>query len=575
MPKFLLALALQLSPFGLLAQQIPLSNWTVPPYHGAAATGGLSTMTDVTPGIAFVGVAPCRLVDTRTTTLPNFPAGYGPPALTQGQPRNFDLNSDPLCTGIPAGVEAYSLNVTVTNTLGPGFILIYPQGGSQPTVSTLNYLAGQTVANAAIVPAGTNGGVTVIAGVSGTDLIVDINGYFTDEYNAGVSFEAISATTAPAILGQNTSTGDAIAVEGVVTSASAGAASAAVRGINQSTAGGFGVWGSQAGVGAGVYGTGPGGVGVWGEITTDGSAGTGVYGLHNGVAFGVYGESAAGTGVYGEVLQAFGTALSGVEGITYSTGENCAGVRGNNVDTVPGSFLAAGVRGETAGTGFGVLGLTIAGHSGASGYNLTAEGVVESGASLGFTATVGLNVIGTTQATGVKNFVEPHPSDASKVIRYASLEGNEVGTYFRGRGKFQNGLAVIDVPEDFRIVTAPEGLGVQVTPIGEMATVAVVSLGLDRIVVRASRDVEFFYTVNGVRDAYRDFRPIAANERVFVPRLPVDPMPESYPPVIRQRLISNGTYRPDGTVNAETARRLGWDKEWEKRNPPVAYSEPQ
>ena len=45
-------------------------------------------------------------------------------------------------------------------------------------VSTVNYVAGQTIANAAIVPAGTGGGVTVIAGVSGTDLIIDINGYF-------------------------------------------------------------------------------------------------------------------------------------------------------------------------------------------------------------------------------------------------------------------------------------------------------------------------------------------------------------------------------------------------------------
>ena len=80
-------------------------------------------MTDVTPGTGFVGVAPCRLVDTRQA---GFPAGYGTPALAGGVPRNFDLNSDPLCTGIPAGVASYSLNITATNTQGPGFILIYP-----------------------------------------------------------------------------------------------------------------------------------------------------------------------------------------------------------------------------------------------------------------------------------------------------------------------------------------------------------------------------------------------------------------------------------------------------------------
>ena len=84
-----------------------------------------------------------------------FPAPYGPPSLAQGVARDFDLNSDPQCTGIPAAVDAYSLNITVTNTQGAGFIKIWPQGGTQPNVSTLNYLGAQTLANAAIVPAGT------------------------------------------------------------------------------------------------------------------------------------------------------------------------------------------------------------------------------------------------------------------------------------------------------------------------------------------------------------------------------------------------------------------------------------
>jgi hypothetical protein len=42
------------------------------------------------------------------------------------------------------------------------------------------------------------------------------------------------------------------------------------------------------------------------------------------------------------------------------------------------------------------------------------------------------------------------------------------------------------------MTTSPEGLSIQVTPIGRMATVAVQSIGLERIVVMSSRDVEFF-----------------------------------------------------------------------------------
>jgi hypothetical protein len=57
----------------LWAQDIPLSNWTVPPY--TQSSGGITTITDATPPRVFVGVHPCRLVDTRGT--PGFPAGFG------------------------------------------------------------------------------------------------------------------------------------------------------------------------------------------------------------------------------------------------------------------------------------------------------------------------------------------------------------------------------------------------------------------------------------------------------------------------------------------------------------------
>jgi hypothetical protein len=43
----------------------------------------------------------------------------------------------------------------------------------------------------------------------------------------------------------------------------------------------------------------------------------------------------------------------------------------------------------------------------------------------------------------------------------------------------------------------------------------------------------------------------------------------------KQILISNGTYNGDGTVNMDTARRLGWDKEWEKRKEPAPRPTPE
>ena len=61
---------------------------------------------------------------------------------------------------------------------GPlGFLTTWPAGQSQPVVSTLNSLAGKVVANAAIVPAGSNGAISVYVS-DPADVFFDINGYF-------------------------------------------------------------------------------------------------------------------------------------------------------------------------------------------------------------------------------------------------------------------------------------------------------------------------------------------------------------------------------------------------------------
>lgn len=83
--------------------------------------------------------------------------------------------------GAPArGAAAVSINVTLTNATRPGFVTAYPATGAMPTASNLNLnAAGDTVAAAAIVPLDSNGDLAFYVD-GGGDLIVDINGWFTD-----------------------------------------------------------------------------------------------------------------------------------------------------------------------------------------------------------------------------------------------------------------------------------------------------------------------------------------------------------------------------------------------------------
>lgn len=166
-------------------EEIALKSWAAPPYwtppaaaaepeRGRDAHAIVSPLAVPTSPLAFVAVAPCRVADTRPAG--GFTGAYGPPALGSNLPRSFPI-AGAVC-GIPATAQALSLNVTVTNAQGAGDIRIYPQGSAAPTVSTLNYLAGQTIANAAVVATGTAGGVTLVADVSGTDVLIDTNGYY-------------------------------------------------------------------------------------------------------------------------------------------------------------------------------------------------------------------------------------------------------------------------------------------------------------------------------------------------------------------------------------------------------------
>ena len=131
--------------------------------------------------LQFVAVAPCRILDTRS---PN--GALGGPFLAANTSRTIPVPSS--TCGVPANAAAYSLNFTVVPRGGPlNFLSVWPAGQAQPLVSTLNSLDGSVIANAAIVPAGTAGGITAFA-TNDTDLVIDINGYFVPPASGTLQF---------------------------------------------------------------------------------------------------------------------------------------------------------------------------------------------------------------------------------------------------------------------------------------------------------------------------------------------------------------------------------------------------
>jgi hypothetical protein len=283
-------------------------------------------------------------------------------------------------------------------------------------------------------------------------------------------------------------------------------------------------------------------------------------------------NSGAGTAIVGANTSTTGPTV-GVRGTENSSGTSgSAGVWGQDggiCSSISPSPSSAGVRGDSTG-GIGVEGYSDAGIAGVAGSVFSSPfcpGVVAAYGYLG--AHKGSNFYGVYSGgdfggTGAKYFLEPHPTDASKEIRYVSLEGPEAGTYFRGTAHTVHGYATIEVPESFRMVTAEGGLTVVVTPVGELAQVACISKSLDKIVVQASKDVTFDYVVNGVRKAFKDFQAISENHD-FVPLGPDDHRFATLPAESQRRLIATGIYTAEGKVNLEKAHEMGWDRAWAAR----------
>jgi uncharacterized repeat protein (TIGR01451 family) len=138
---------------------------------GTASSATWSFTTGVGLGaLRFIPATPCRVVDTRNAAGP-----FGGPTLGAGSTRSFAIPQS--ACGIPATAQAYSLNVTVVPEGPLSYLTLWPTGQSQPLVSTLNSFGGIVVANAAVVPAGSGGAVSVYV-TNATDVILDIDGYF-------------------------------------------------------------------------------------------------------------------------------------------------------------------------------------------------------------------------------------------------------------------------------------------------------------------------------------------------------------------------------------------------------------
>jgi hypothetical protein len=218
----LLATGLMALPSGALARMLT---------PGAGQTGHLTA----TAAATYVPLSPSRITDTRSGS------GYPNAGNTWGAGGSINVQVTGV-GGVPTtGVTAVVVNVTVVAPTASSYVTLFPEGTTQPVVSNLDFTTGETLANLATVPLGSQGGLTVYNYVGSVNVVIDVEGYYTSTaqtsglYNPVNPLRVLGTLAAGTSIGPGASTSVTVAgVDGVPADASAVVANVTVAGSSGS-----------------------------------------------------------------------------------------------------------------------------------------------------------------------------------------------------------------------------------------------------------------------------------------------------------------------------------------------------
>lgn len=124
-------------------------------------------------GLSYYPVTQCRVLDTSRLN-----GTFGGPQLSPDADRVIPMAQSTFCPGLPPTAKAWALNgVVAPGGAAMPYLSMWPAGQAWPGVSQLNAFEGQSVSNAAIVPAGLQGSISVKVAAP-TPAMLEVAGYF-------------------------------------------------------------------------------------------------------------------------------------------------------------------------------------------------------------------------------------------------------------------------------------------------------------------------------------------------------------------------------------------------------------
>jgi hypothetical protein len=146
----------------------------------ALVFGGTTLTASAGPSddtLAFVPIAPCRLIDTRPA--PDT-VGYRNFALGPNDTYSVSATGSSGNCNLPGNASAVVMNVTAIAPTASSFLTVYPSGVARPLASSLNYEAGQApTPNSVTSKLSAQGQVSFFNMNGSVHLAVDVVGYYT------------------------------------------------------------------------------------------------------------------------------------------------------------------------------------------------------------------------------------------------------------------------------------------------------------------------------------------------------------------------------------------------------------
>src|SRR6202049_2468002 len=149
--------------FAQLPDAIAVKNWPMSKSTGRALNSQSPAARGENPGLLFIAITPCRVMDTRGQGGSGKAGRFGPPSLVAGQARVVPVPASNC--GVPVAA-AYSMNFVSVTPVGQAVAWISAWRDDDavwPGTVILNAVQGGMVDNSAIVEAGADGGIQVLA----------------------------------------------------------------------------------------------------------------------------------------------------------------------------------------------------------------------------------------------------------------------------------------------------------------------------------------------------------------------------------------------------------------------------